>query len=59
LHRDWFALFDIIVTADDPEVAQPNRRRISFSPQPDAWVSPEDCLVFEDSPSVSAAKAAG
>ncbi|WP_460139881.1 HAD-IA family hydrolase [Pseudomonas sp. S2_E01] len=61
LHRDWFGLFDFIVTADDPEVG-------AAKPAPDIFltaarrlgVAPEDCLVFEDSPfGVTAAKVAG
>lgn len=61
LHREWFALFDTIVTADDPQVGQ-------AKPAPDIFlraaerlgVAAEDCLVFEDSPfGVTAAKAAG
>ncbi|KPA90654.1 HAD-IA family hydrolase [Pseudomonas asplenii] len=60
-HREWFALFDTIVTADDPQVGQ-------AKPAPDIFllaasrlgVAAEDCLVFEDSPfGVTAAKAAG
>jgi HAD superfamily hydrolase (TIGR01509 family) len=61
LHREWFELFDTVVTADDPEVG-------AAKPAPDIFlvaarrlgVEPRDCLVFEDSPfGVTAAKVAG
>ena len=61
LHREWYALFDCIVTGDDPEVGQ-------GKPAPDIFLlaarrmhaDPERCLVFEDSPSgIAAARAAG
>lgn len=60
LHREWFALFGTIVTADDPQVT-------AAKPAPDIFlvaaerlgIAPEDCLVLEDSPfGVTAAKAA-
>lgn len=60
-HREWFALFDAIVTADDPQVG-------AAKPAPDIFlvaaerlgIAPVDCLVFEDSPfGITAAKAAG
>lgn len=60
-HREWFALFDAIVTADDPQVG-------AAKPAPDIFlvaaerlgINPADCLVFEDSPfGITAAKAAG
>lgn len=60
-HREWFALFDAIITADHPQVG-------AAKPAPDIFlvaaehlgVNPADCLVFEDSPfGITAAKAAG
>lgn len=60
-HRPWFALFDAVVTADDPQVG-------AAKPAPDIFlvaarrlgVDPANCLVFEDSPfGITAAKAAG
>jgi len=60
-HIDWYALFNCIVTGDDPEVRQ-------GKPAPDIFLiaarrmgaDPKRCLVFEDSPSgIAAARAAG
>jgi len=60
-HHDWYALFNCIVTGDDPEVRQ-------GKPAPDIFLlaarrmqaDPEHCLVFEDSPAgIVAARAAG
>lgn len=61
LHKDLFALFDTVVTADDPQVG-------AAKPAPDIFlvaaqrlgISPAHCMVFEDSPfGITAAKAAG
>lgn len=61
LHQEWFALFDAVVTGDDPKVAR-------GKPAPDIFLAaaallgqaPERCLVFEDAPSgVEAALSAG
>ena len=60
-HRDWFALFDCVVSVEDPGVAR-------GKPAPDVFLAaacrlsarPAECLAFEDSPAgVSAAIAAG
>ena len=60
-HVEWFRIFDLIVTGDDPEIKQ-------GKPSPDIFlvaagrmnVAAEHCLVFEDSPAgVEAARAAG
>ncbi len=60
-HQDWFSLFEIIVTGDDPEVKE-------GKPAPDIFlvaarrmgVDPHECLVFEDAPTgTQAALSAG
>ena len=60
-HREWFQIFQIVVTGDDPEIKR-------GKPNPDIFLltaermqaSPSDCLVFEDSPAgIDAARAAG
>jgi pseudouridine-5'-monophosphatase len=60
-HHDWFALFDCVVSVEDPGVAR-------GKPAPDVFLAaacrlgarPAECLAFEDSPAgVSAAIAAG
>jgi pseudouridine-5'-monophosphatase len=60
-HREWFSVFDVVVTGDDPEVR-------SGKPAPDIFLvaarrlgaTPAQCLVFEDSPSgAEAALSAG
>ncbi len=55
-HQHWFALFNVIVTGDDPEVKQ-------GKPAPDIFnvaakrlnATPQNTLVFEDAPSGLAA----
>ena len=60
-HKEWFLIFDVIVTADSPGVK-------NGKPAPDIFllaaekmsVSPDQCLVFEDAPSgMHAALSAG
>lgn len=60
-HQSWMELFQCIVTGDDPAIRQ-------GKPAPDIFLvaahrlgaSPENCLVFEDSPAgVAAARQAG
>ena len=59
-HKEWFRLFEFVITGDDPAVKR-------GKPNPDIFLqaarmlqaSPEKCLVFEDSPAgVEAARAA-
>jgi pseudouridine-5'-monophosphatase len=60
-HREWFRIFECVITGDDPEIR-------NGKPAPDIFLlaakrlraSPSGCLVFEDSPAgVEAARAAG
>lgn len=60
-HQAWFEIFDCIIMGDNPAIKQ-------GKPAPDIFllaadclqVSPNQCLVFEDSPAgIKAAKAAG
>ncbi len=60
-HRDWFDLFPVTVTGDDPEIS-------AGKPAPDIFLvagkrigaTPASTLVFEDAPSgLEAAKTAG
>ena len=60
-NHEWFSMFDVVVTGDDPEVKQ-------GKPAPDIFLcaarqlkaNPATTLVFEDAPSgLMAAKAAG
>ncbi|MCW5892963.1 MAG: HAD-IA family hydrolase [bacterium] len=60
-HRDWFARFGAVVTADDPRV-------VHGKPAPDIFLvaardlgaTPASCVVIEDAPSgVAAGRAAG
>jgi len=60
-HRDWFGIFECLITGDDPEIKH-------GKPAPDIFLvaakrlqaEPVHCLVFEDSPAgVEAARTAG
>ncbi|MEB3231348.1 MAG: HAD-IA family hydrolase [Leptolyngbyaceae bacterium] len=60
-HQEWLALFDCVVTGDDPAIAH-------GKPAPDIFLltaerlgaQPQQCLVFEDSPAgILAGKRAG
>ena len=60
-HAEWFEIFRVRVTGDDPRV-------VAGKPHPDIFLvaanemgaAPEDCVVFEDSPAgVEAARVAG
>jgi len=60
-HQPWFKIFDCIIMGDHPAIKQ-------GKPAPDIFLqaaaclqaSPQQCLVFEDSPAgIQAAKAAG
>jgi len=60
-HKEWFRIFECIITGDDPEIKR-------GKPHPDIFLitaermqaPPSQCLVFEDSPAgIDAARAAG
>jgi pseudouridine-5'-monophosphatase len=60
-HKEWFSIFDCLITGDDPEIKR-------GKPAPDMFLLaakrmqalPASCLVFEDSPAgIEAARAAG
>jgi len=60
-HKEWFRIFDCLITGDDPEIRH-------GKPAPDMFLLaakrmqavPAHCLVFEDSPAgIEAARAAG
>ncbi len=60
-HREWFRIFQCIITGDDPEIKR-------GKPHPDIFLlsadrmkaRPSQCLVFEDSPAgIDAARSAG
>jgi pseudouridine 5'-phosphatase len=60
-HREWFQIFECVVTGDEPEIKR-------GKPHPDMFLAtaermkapPSQCLVFEDSPAgIDAARAAG
>ena len=60
-HREWFSVFAVLVSGDNPEVKH-------GKPAPDIFqvaarqleAEPEHCLVFEDAPAgIAAARAAG
>jgi pseudouridine-5'-monophosphatase len=60
-HRDWLSIFGATVCGDDPRVVRSKPAPdIFLAVGQDLGVSPETCLVFEDSPfGVEAALAAG
>jgi len=60
-HSEWLQIFDFVVTGDDPAVSRgkPNPDIFLFAAER-MQASPENCLVFEDSPAgIEAASAAG
>lgn len=60
-HQEWFSFFELIIVGDDPGIKQGKPAPDIFLIVAQRWgASPENCLVFEDSPAgVKAAIAAG
>jgi pseudouridine 5'-phosphatase len=60
-HREWFRIFECIVTGDDPEIKRGKPHPDIFLLTAERMKAPaSQCLVFEDSPAgIDAARAAG
>jgi len=60
-HKEWFRIFECIITGDDPEIKRGKPHPDMFLLTADRMQAPPSrCLVFEDSPAgIDAARAAG
>jgi pseudouridine-5'-monophosphatase len=60
-HKEWFRIFECIITGDDPEIKRGKPHPDMFLLTADRMKAlPSQCLVFEDSPAgIDAARAAG